>query len=171
MAEDERVQRYEGVRRLSLVLGCLGSLLTLLWLSAIGVERGGCELSRLVGREGCGGLKATDFDQRPLESVIASDAFQALPHEEQVHWVQVRVERGTVGQDPRYQALSKDLQRRFAENLIAKYHPSRMTRAATTWLVVVGLIGLSFLAPWGLVRVTAWVIKGFIADRSSGDRR
>jgi hypothetical protein len=40
------------------------------------------------------------------------------------------------------------------------------TEIATKHILVVSIItGIGFLAPWGLVRLIAWIIEGFRSDR------
>jgi hypothetical protein len=124
MDDAKRAQRSAGVRRLSLVLGCLVSLvITTRVVSTIAEES--CGLSRFVGFEDCE-LPRSDLTYWLLERVVASAAFQGLLPAAQVQSVHERVQRGSVGQYPDYRALSEPDQRAFAEYLLAKYHPSRV---------------------------------------------
>jgi hypothetical protein len=152
----------EGVRRLSLALGALGSGLCLVWVIYT-VAQSECGFAIFLGLQECS-LRPQDFGQVAFQRVLVSASFQALTEHQQIEWVHNQLLRQTEIDD-RYRLLPADEQRQAVTRLLAAYRPNRLSLATRPVVAACFIIAMGFLVPWGLVRLAAWILEGFRSDR------
>jgi hypothetical protein len=122
-----------------------------------------CGFSPFVGLEDCY-TRPDDFGKLPFTKVIASNAFQAISKDQQLQWVQEAIMKDRdLGRE--YSILSPEQRLEVAAKMLVQSSPNRLLIATKHFLIIFVIGGIGFLLPWSLVRLCAWVIVGFKADR------